>query len=184
MKTWIAIAGIMTVILVSGDVDLSASRAVHMTTGQMAENSALVVTGRVSSVESFWNEKNTKIFTKTTITVDETFKGDNRARVELIQLGGTVGNVRVNVEGALKWAQGEEVLLFLESYDAGTWQVSGLSQGKFLIERDPGTGERYVSRGPLEGMELLDADGEEAGKSGRIEKVRLNQFISEVLEKE
>ena len=69
-----------------------------MTAGQMVENSALVVTGRVSGVESYWNEQNTKIFTKTTVTVDETFKGGHHSRVELIQLGGTVGNIRVNVE--------------------------------------------------------------------------------------
>ena len=181
MRTRIVIVAAMTAILAIGCADVSASRVVHMSARQMADNSVLVVTGRVSGVESYWNEKNTKIFTKTTITIDETFKGDRRARIELIQLGGIVGNIKVNVEGALKWTEDEEVLLFLEPYDAGTYQVSGLSQGKFLVERDPDTGERYVSRAALEGVELLEADGSQTSRDGRLRKVRLDLFISEVI---
>ncbi len=98
--------------------------------------------------------------------------------------GGTVGNIRVNVEGCLKWVRGEEVLLFLEPYENGVWQVSGLSQGKYLIERDPETGEKLVSRTALEGVELLESDGSRTENDGRLEKVRLDQFISEVLEAE
>ena len=165
-------------------MEVSASKVVHVTAAQMAENSALVVAGRVSGVESYWNEGRTKIFTRTTVTFDETYKGGHRPVGELIQLGGTVDNVRVNVEGSLKWAGGEEVLLFLEPYGAGTYQVSGLSQGKYLIERDPETGERYVSRAAQEGIELLRADGAPAGTDGRVERVRLERFISEILEPE
>ena len=184
MKIRIATVGIVTVILFCGIADVSASRVAHMTADQMATNSVLVVTGRVSSVESYWNEKNTKIFTKTTITVDETFKGDHRSRIELIQLGGIVGNIRVNVEGSLSWAQDEEVLLFLEPYENDTYQVSGLSQGKFLIERDPETGERFVSRAALEGVELLQADGSVAAEDSRLDKVSLDRFIADVLSAE
>ena len=160
-----------------------ASRVVHMTAAQMADNSALVVSGRVVGVESFWNEKRTKIFTRTTVAVDQTYKGGRTASVEVIQLGGTVGNIRVTVEGGLKWARGEEVLLFLEPYDSGRYQVSGLSQGKFLIERDPVTGERYVSRAASEGVELIQAEGE-AVPDGRLEKVPLERFVSEVIRTE
>ena len=178
MRTWIVIIAATTAILAIGSADVSASRVVHMSARQMADNSVLVVRGRVIDVESYWNEKNTKIFTKTTITVDETFKGDQRSRIELIQLGGIVGNIKVNVEGALLWTEDEEVLLFLEPYDGGTYQVSGLSQGKFLVERDPETGERYVSRAALEGVELLQADGSKTSQDGQLGKV---QFISEVI---
>ena len=181
MRTWIVIIAATTAILAIGSADVSASRVVHMSARQMADNSVLVVRGRVIDVESYWNEKNTKIFTKTTITVDETFKGDQRSRIELIQLGGIVGNIKVNVEGALLWTENEEVLLFLEPYDGGTYQVSGLSQGKFLVERDPETGERYVSRAALEGVELLQADGSKTSQDGQLGKVRLDQFISEVI---
>jgi len=182
MRVSRVIAALAAAVLLCGAA-AHASRVVHMTASRMADISALIVSGRVSEVESFWNEKRTKIFTRTVIEVDETYKGDRTASVEIIQLGGTVGNIRVTVEGSLKWARGEEVLLFLEPYDSGRYQVSGLSQGKYLIERDPATGERFVSRAALEGVRLFHADGTSAS-GGRLEKVPLERFVSEVMRAE
>lgn len=162
---------------------LSASQIVLISSREMAENSALVLSGRVAGMESYWNEGHTKIFTRTTIIVDETYKGDHSPRIELIQLGGIVGNIKVNVEGALQWRDGDEVLLFLESYGSTpAYQVAGLSQGRFMIERDPETGERFVRRPAIEGVELLQADGGAAKGDGSVEKVTLDKFVSEVIE--
>jgi hypothetical protein len=148
----------------------------------MADNSALVLSGKVVGMDSYWNEEHTKIFTRTTILVDETYKGEHSPRVELIQLGGVVGNVKVTVEGALQWREGEEVLLFLEPYGiASQYQVAGLSQGRFEIERDPETGRRFVRRPAFAGVELLKSDGGPAKSDGKVEKVPLEQFVSEVL---
>lgn len=162
----------------------SASQVVMMTPRQMAEHSETIVTGRVDRVSASWNEAHTKIFTKIEVTVDQSYKGEARGRVEVLQLGGVVGNVKVTVEGALVWQTGDEVLLFLEPYPGGGFQVAGMSQGRFEIERDPETGDRYVSRPPFEGIELIRPDGETEGGNGTVEKVTLEQFMSEVLAKE
>jgi hypothetical protein len=144
-----------------------------------------VLSGKVAGVESYWNEDHTKIFTRTTVIVDETYKGEHSSRVELIQLGGIVGNIKVSVEGALRWRDGDEVLLFLESYgNTPEYQVTGLSQGRFMIERDPETGEKFVRRPALKDVELMRSDGTAAAGDGAIEKVSLDRFISEVIEAE
>jgi len=161
---------------------LSATQIVVLSPREMADNSALVLSGRVAGTESYWNGEHTKIFTRTTIIVDETYKGEHSPRIELIQLGGIVGNVKVTVEGALQWKEGEEVLLFLEPYgSASQYQVAGLSQGRFEIERDPETGKRFVRRPAFTGVELLQADGGPANGDGALEKVPLEQFVSEVM---
>ena len=172
-------------VLMFAAASAGASRIVQMSPRQMAEYSALVVSGRVTGVSSYWNESGTKIFTRTTIAVDDTYKGQQGSTVELIQLGGIVGNVKVNVEGALAWKEGEEVLLFLEPYDAGRYQVTGMSLGRYPIERDPETGKRYVSRPAREEIKLMQADGTTpAGPDKGMEKISLDKFISEVIDAE
>jgi len=162
----------------------SASQIVMMTPKQMAEHSEMIVAGRVDRVSASWNEAHTKIFTRIDVTVEDSYKGDGRRHVEVLQLGGVVGNVKVTVEGALEWRSGDEVLLFLEPYPGGMFQVAGMSQGRFEIERDPETGERYISRAALTGIELMGTDGTPAKGAGSVEKVPLEQFISEALAKE
>ncbi|MDD3643514.1 MAG: hypothetical protein PHQ19_08645 [Candidatus Krumholzibacteria bacterium] len=162
----------------------SASQIVRLTPRQMADYSELVVSGRVDGVTSFWNGDRTKIFTRIDVLVDEAYKGEKRARIELLQLGGTVGNVKVTVEGALAWRSGEEVLLFLEPYPGGRYQVAGLSQGRFEIERDEQTGKRYVRRPALGGTAPMQADGSPAGRPADVERIALEQFVSEALAKE
>ena len=159
-----------------------ASQIVFMTPGDMGERAHLVVRGEVAAVRSFWNEKRTKIFTRTTITIEHAYKGNAVPTVEILQLGGIVGNVKVTVDGALQWAQGEEVLLFLEPYTAGAYQVTGFSQGKFAIERDPETGEAYISRPALEGVELVTlGDDSVTADKGRMSKVPLDRFVADAL---
>ncbi len=147
---------------------------------QLGEDSSAVVRGTVASVRSFWNEKHTKIFTATVITVDESYKGRPGGTVEVLQIGGTVDNVQVTAHGALHWTAGEEVVLFLEPYTEGRYQVAGFSQGKFNIERDPDTGAAYIKRAALEGAQMVGAPGGADGGAG-LEKISLEKFIREAL---
>lgn len=149
----------------------------------MGAESPLVVQGNVTSVRSFWNDKQTKIFTETVIEVEQTFKGQPRRTARILQLGGVVDNVRMTVHGALSWKPGEEVLLFLESYDNDRYRVAGFSQGKFNIERDPATGEPFISRPALEGSEVLGAPGKDGvAPATRPVRVPLQQFVNEALD--
>lgn len=151
---------VLSVLLVLGLSSLAqATQLIYKSPHDLGEEAALVVRGKVARVESYWNVNHTKIFTRTRISVDETYKGSVGPSLDLVQLGGIVGNVKVTVQGALQWKAGEEVLVFAEPYDATAYQVAGFSQGKYRIERDRLTGVAYVQAPPLEGVSLVGAPG-------------------------
>lgn len=127
----------------------AATQIIYKSPETMGRESSLVASGKVQSILPFWNAAHTRIFTKTTIRINETFKGAAGSTVDIIQMGGVVGHVRMNVAGAARWKQGEETLLFLEPYGNGMYMVAGFSQGKFNIDRDPKTGRAYIFSPPL-----------------------------------
>lgn len=159
-----------------------ATQILYQSPQQLGQQSALVVRGKVVSVDSYWNADHSKIFTRTRVGVDEIYKGAEEPTVEIIQLGGVVDNVRVTVHGALQWVPGEEVLLFVERQDTGDFRVAGFSQGKFHIERDPETGVAYVDSPPLDGVELVGVSGIDGIKRPtKSEKVTLDTFVDQAL---
>ncbi len=160
-----------------------ATQIIYQTPEQMGQEATLVVRGVVSHVQSFWNETHTKIFTETVVAVDETYKGRVARTARLVQMGGVVGNVRVHVHGALSWRAGEEVLLFLEPDKRGSLRVTGFSQGKFDIERDPATGEMFITRPALEAVAGAGASGAQGAieGAGGTAKVRLGEFLDRAL---
>jgi hypothetical protein len=188
MKRTIAILGAVALVSICAAL-AHATQIVIMTPRQMGEKAQLVVAGKVSATESFWNEKRTKIFTRIDFAVDASYKGSAPPVVSLLQLGGTVDGVRTSVDGAVMWKVGEEALLFVEPYTNGTYQVTGLSQGKFRIERDPATGAAYISRPALEGVKLVDETGAPAAApvpgsappAAAIEKTPIERFVAEAL---
>lgn len=161
-----------------------ATQIAYRSPQDLGEQSTLVVRGRVQGVESYWNPKHTKIFTRTRISVDETYKGDARPVIDLVQMGGIVGNVKVTVQGALQWRVGEEVLLFVEPYDAASYRLSGFSQGKFTIERDRATGIAYIDAPAAEGVSLLGVPApQKASRAPLEQRATLEQFVSQALDR-
>jgi hypothetical protein len=164
-----------------------ATQVLYRTPRELGAESQLVVRGEVVGVRSYWNEKKTKIFTAARIAVGETFKGSGASSIDVVQLGGIVGNVKMTVQGALSWKEGEDVVLFLEPYDGpsagpAAYQVSGFSQGKFTVGRDPRTGKSYVNRPESPGAELVSAPGSGSPEpSSKVENVPIEQFIDEAL---
>lgn len=160
----------------------SGTEILYLSPQELGQQSELVVRGRVLGVQSYWNDKHTKIFTRTRIGVDETYKGLARSAIDVIQLGGTVGNVKVTVHGALHWEVGEEVLLFAEPYDTGSFQVSGFSQGKLRILRDSETGLPYLHASSMEGVKLRGApSGQERAAAPMVKRVPLEEFLNRAL---
>lgn len=158
----------------------AATQVEYRSPRDLGREATLVVEGTVASSRSYWNASGTKILTETTISVSATHKGAPRSSVRVVQLGGVVGNVRQTVAGALSWRPGEEVVLFLEAMPGGGQRVSGFSQGKFRVERDPDTGRAFIQSPPLDGVELVGApDG--ALPRGKTEKVTVDRFISQAL---
>ena len=177
MKRASSILRVSILVLVALTTFGQATQIIYRSPQQMGEESALVVSGRVTGVRSYWNDTNTKICTETQVAIDQSYKGGAGGTVSVVQLGGVVGHVQMKVEGALAWSPGEEVLLFLEPFNGDRYMVYGLSQGRYEIERDV-RGRPYVSRGAFEGLEMLDAPEDRASET---ERVPLDTFIDKAL---
>jgi hypothetical protein len=164
-------------------VATGATQVRYRSVEQLGQQSTTVVRGTVAAVHSYWNAKHTKVFTRTTIAVDETYKGAGTPQVQVLQLGGVVDDVRVTVCGAPAWTDGEEVLLFLEPYVDGAYQVSGFSQGKFAVETDPATGRKSVLRPAIEDAQIVGGPAGSAAAADAMESVPLDRFLDRALQR-
>jgi hypothetical protein len=106
----------------------------------------VVVTGKVSQKKSDWNEKKTRIFTKTTVLVDEYLKGQNAGRfVEIITPGGEVGEVGELYTHMPRFADNEEVVVFLkQNGTARDYRIFNGEEGKITVLQDEKTREKVT----------------------------------------
>jgi hypothetical protein len=184
MKRMTRAVGLVLAVIVVCAIDAVSTEIVLMTPRDLGMQATIVVRGSVRASSSSWNESRTKIFTKTTIDVAETYKGERAPSVEVTELGGVVDNVKMTVSGAVLWKKGEEVLLFLESGQKIGYQIVGLSQGKFTVERDPVSGKRFLTRAMIQGQApKLVSSGSTAVQPPVTGKVGLERFIAEALGK-
>lgn len=171
---------VFTLALALASITADATQVLRSTTKQIADVSELAVLGRVSRVVTYWNADHTHIITEAKIAVDETFKGAASTAVRVIQIGGTVGNVKMTTHGAVVWKSGQEVVLFLERAGTDTYQVAGLSLGKFDVRRDARTGQAQIER-PADGGARMLAANDTTSTSNRTEIVSVNQFMRDAL---
>jgi hypothetical protein len=179
-RTTVGVAALLVLLAAAAAVE--ATQVIYKSPQQMGSESSLVVRGTVTGVRSFWNESRTRIYTETIVAVDETYKGTGTPTARVIQPGGVVDNARMHVHGALTWRPGEEVLLFLEPRRRGGHRVSGFSQGKLTIERDPATGEPFITHPALDDVGLLGAPDSGAHQAAPgAAKTPLDRFIQQAL---
>lgn len=140
----LTLATSLTALLLSHPTPAAATEIVPLSIAELGQRSAQVVRGRVADVQSRWNASHTKILTEVRLDVTERFKGSGGDVVRVVELGGTVGNVHMNVAGTVQWKQGEDVLLFLEPSIGPTFHVSGFQQGRFRIDSDPNSTQLFA----------------------------------------
>ena len=86
-----------------------------------------------------------RIYTRVELQVTEVWKGSlTNATFTIVHSGGTVGNLRAQVSGQVKYSAGEEVVAFLLVSSRGEGVTLGLAQGKFHVWRDKVTGEKFA----------------------------------------
>ena len=170
------LAHLSLILMVFVAIPSAATQVEYRSVERLGVEAAVVVRGEVSSVRSFWNESRTRILTETTVRVTDEFKGRAGREVRIVQLGGQLDDVRMTVAGALEWRAGEDVVLFLENSLPGAYRVSGFSQGKFSVQRDPNSGEEFVVQAGIGGAELVGAS-----RSFKSERVRLGDLLQRAL---
>ncbi len=112
----------------------------YTTLEEMTLGSHLIVSGKVKSSYSVWEDKN--IYTYYTIETDEVIKGQNiGSSVVVKQLGGRVGDIAQEVSGTPKLRDNTEALLFLVDWKDAYW-IHSIALGYYqIVERD---GARYA----------------------------------------
>jgi hypothetical protein len=148
---------------------VSATTVISLNLDGLVANADGIVVGRVLGSESHWNDSPRIILTVHTIAVSETLKGEDDASIEVFTVGGTVGNITLDVPGMATFSQGETAVVFLE--EAGIFNtVLGLSQGKFTVR-----GDRAVNR--IDGLELVGPN------SGAPVEMEFESLRREILER-
>jgi len=95
---------------------------------EQIDNSTMIVEGEVIAKTSFWS--NNLIYTANTVKVHKVFKGDPLKTVEVITVGGVVGDKALMVSHGLKLQKGTTGLFMLEDSD-----VVDLSTNKSTIKQ-------------------------------------------------
>jgi hypothetical protein len=117
---------------------LWATTAVEMSTDDLAQAASLIVSGRVTNVQSTW--VNRDLVTLATISVSEVLKGQAGSEITVVIPGGVDMNrpipIAVSVPAAPQFTDNESTLLFLVDEDQvqDSYAVAGFSQGKFTLE--------------------------------------------------
>lgn len=148
------------VLLVAVFLTASAQAAVlvAMDLPELVSQSDLIVVGSATKQSSRYVNK--LIVTDVTLAVSSTLKGSTKESVVVTHLGGSVGEVGLNVPGAAAFKLGENVVVFLRRVPSGDWNVVGMSQGIMKI-----SGEEVLPGGV--GAELMERDPE-----GRLRELK------------
>jgi hypothetical protein len=117
-----------------------------ITSDDLARKAEVVAVARVAQMKSEWNESHSMIRTRVTIAVNEYLKGSTAATVLTVYVpGGEVGDVGELYTHVPSFRENENVVVFLEKGQDGTYRVSGGTQGKYIIETDRATGQATVA---------------------------------------
>jgi len=145
-----------------------AAQAVALSVEGLARGADAVVRGQVQARSTTVSEDGRRVFTLVDVAVSATWRGQAPGTVRVIVPGGVAGRIGQRVEGAPAFAEGEEVVVFLQRAEAGGFRVAGLAQGKFtvagpsatpdlahtrLVAREVGAGERPAEPMPVAELE-------------------------------
>lgn len=122
---------------------------------KLTRSSSVILRGKVTKIESFWNKDRTAIYSRISLQREEELKGTTQAEVQVFLPGGTVDGRTTIVIGAPEFKEGEEVVLFLSQATGYQEEVAlpetvvpfrltDLLQGKFNVVVDPATGRKMA----------------------------------------
>ena len=137
----------------------SATTVKPLSVEELTKRSTHVVMAQAVNSHSEWNAEHTLIYTKTLFSTKQNLKGTLPSMFTVRQIGGSAGGYTQKVSGVRQWYAGEEAVLFLNPSEAkdGTYAVTGLMQGSFLVKNN--SGGTFVSNGVPDVTALDTATG-------------------------
>lgn len=181
MRAWreLVSALVLAVVGVPGLVSgLEATTVKQLSLEQMVRGSHRIILGRRVSRETYWNQNRTRIYTATRFAVTEDLKGDSRGAATVVTVGGTIGELTLDVPGTPQFRENEEVLLFLGAGKGDYWILMGLSQGMFRIAPDAqGVKTAYHASS---GLHLIPASPRSSSQTPIPAQVELDRLLSRI----
>jgi len=163
----------------------AATTVIPLTTRDLARKADIICTGTCVRSQSFLDRSLSdaqRINTNYLIQVDKTLKGDPQQFLVVTEWGGQVGEVLQWIAGTPRYETGEKVLVFLKKTSGGIVTI-GMSQGKYHVYKEKGTGKEMVRR-DLSGLEFVDPKHPKAGeyiqKPKDPSRIYLSDFIDEI----
>jgi hypothetical protein len=94
--------------------------------------------GEVISTETYWNAERTRIYTRISVRIYETFKGSlgRSETVTVTQLGGIKDGFKMDYAGRPDFSVGKSAVLFTTRGKNNDFIVVGLKQGKMEVTGD------------------------------------------------
>ncbi len=125
---------------------LNATSVVPPTFEEMVDRADMVFVGKVIGSNAAWRTVGTNqvIFTQVEFEAQEVLKGKAGKAVTLQFLGGTVGDVTLEVADVPKFGAGDHVLLFVEGNGVQFCPLVGVFHGKFGLRKDEQSGREIV----------------------------------------
>ena len=119
-----------------------ATTVIPPTFEEMTDRAELIFVGKVVSSRAEWRTVGTDrvIFTLVEFERQEVLKGEAGVSVTLQFLGGTVGDVTLEIAGVPKFSAGDRVFLFVEGNRVQFCPLVGVFHGKFGVRKDEKTG--------------------------------------------
>jgi len=132
-------------------VAIPAARALSVippTFEQLVSTAEVVVDGEVTGVRSELDshQGRPRVYTYVSIRVIDALKGAPGSTVELRMLGGTVGDVTLQVSGVPKFQVGERNLFFIEGNGVNFCPLVAVPHGYYPIKERASDGEKVVLR--------------------------------------
>ncbi len=111
--------------------------------GELVAKADLIFTGKVLSHQSRW--VNQDIVTDISFEVFEVHKGRAKSPLTLRFMGGTVGDVTLEVIDMPQFKVGETAILFVRAQASASCPIVGIYHGKLSLQKDGASGpERLV----------------------------------------
>jgi hypothetical protein len=119
-----------------------ATTTIPPTFEEMTDRAELVFVGKVVSSRAEWRTVGTNrvIFTLVEFETQEVLKGTTGKSVTLQFLGGTVGDVTLEIADVPKFKAGDREFLFVEGNGVQFCPLVGVFHGKFGVRKDEKTG--------------------------------------------
>jgi hypothetical protein len=159
----------------------SKAQVKKMSAKDLTEQSTAVLYGKCKSKRCEWNENKSIIYTYVNIVPEEYIKGNLGSEAIIAVPGGRVGDIVYEVSDMPIFSEGEDVLAFIWTNTAGKNLITGGSQGKMKIDKDPKTGKRMVHGSSAAIITESEWQGfEKPDNPGKPEKAQLEDFVKKL----